>query len=120
MAIMFRKLGTFLVVVALVFASMGIAANASACPMKQGGDMQMMDCDNDCPNCVSQNDDGDSNSNCCDDGFARCGMSSVSAFYAPAGQSITFNITSVTFAFDNEQAKSASLTPDKQPPKFLS
>lgn len=116
MATMFRKLGTFLVVIAFVFSSMGIAADASACQMKQG----MMDCANDCPNCVSQNYDGDSKNNCCDDGFAQCGMSSVSAFYAPAGQNTTFDVTSVTFAFNNEQAKSASLIPDKQPPKFLS
>jgi len=118
---MFRKLGTFLVVITLVFSSMGIAANASACPMKQGGEMQMMDCDNDCPNCVSQNDDGDSKNNCCDDGFARCGMSSTSVFYAPTTvQAVAFDVTSVAFVFDNEHAKSAALTPDKKPPKFLS
>lgn len=117
---MFRKLSILLVVVALVFSSMGIATDASACPMKQG-EMQMMDCDNDCPNCVSENDDGDSKNNCCDDGFARCGMSSTSVFYAPTiAQAVAFDVTSVAFAFDNEHAKSAALTPDKQPPRILS
>lgn len=118
---MFRKFGTLLVVIALVFSSMGIAANASACPMKQGGDMQMMDCADDCPNCVSQNDDGDSKNNCCDDGFARCGMSSVSAFFVPTtAQAVAFDAAKLAFVVTDENSESAALTPDKQPPRILS
>lgn len=117
---MFRKFGTLLVVIALVFSSMGIASNASACPMKQGGDMQMMDCA-DCPNCISQNDDGDSKNNCCEDGFARCGMSSSSAFYSSAtAQPVTFDASKVAFMATDEHSESAALTPDKQPPRILS
>ncbi len=112
----FRKFGTVLIVIALVFSSMGIAVNASACPMKQG-DMQMMDCADDCPNCVSQNDDDDRKNNCCDDGFAQCGTSSSSVFYAPAtAGATTFDAAKQAFVATDEHSESASLTPDKQPP----
>ncbi len=120
MKVMFKKLSTVFIVFALVFSSMGIAPDVSACPMKRGGDMQTMDCAH-CPDCMSHDKNDGNKNKCCDDGSARCGMSSFSVFYAPTTVQVgTFGGTNITFILDNEQAMSVLLMPDKQPPRILS
>lgn len=121
---MLHRICTLCMAMALVCSSIGIAASAFAWPVSYNGKAQMMHCANGCPGCVSHGDKkAAGKNNCCGDELSRCGMSSSSApiFYVPASvQSIAVTAANLAFAFDNEQVKPASFTPDKQPPKHLS